>query len=365
MSILPKQSRARLAFVALGIFAAASSATAQNELIRVETELVNLNVVVTDRQGRRLSGLRREDFEVYEDGAQQEITHFTATERSLRLVLVFDVSLSMEAVLPMVKREARALLGSLRPGDEVSVISFASAVRRHSGWLNSEQAAEVINSVMPEAHAQPAPATSGRIGDANTYLYEAFQYVFNNFPAANDKIAVILFSDGVDTAAGRAAPNVKKRAEELGSQVLEQAQESWALIYPVRYQTEQAIGTLPKPSWRPFPNVIRIGAPPADPGRELFTQIAAATGGAVFEWTTRQDLIAASEKALADLRSQYSLAYAPPHPQNRNNFRRLQVRLKQPNLVARTRRGYFYDRLGRRGAASPAPPNHRLRPVPH
>jgi VWFA-related protein len=216
--------------------AAASFVAAQEEVIRVETELVDLNVVVKDRQGRRVGGLTREDFELYEDGARQEVTHFTATARPLRLVLVlvFDVSLSMEAVLPTVKQEAISLLGSLRSDDEVSVVSFASEIRRHSGWLNREQAGDMIRSVMSEPHAQPVPATIGRpgcrVGDGNTYLYEAFQYVFDYFQADNDKIAEVMFSDGVDTGAGRAIPRIRRRADEVGRDVRRQAQESWALV---------------------------------------------------------------------------------------------------------------------------------------
>ena len=335
-----------LAFVVLCIIAVAVPVVAQEEVVRVETSLVNLNVVVTDRQGRRVSGLTREDFEVYEDGSRQEITHFTSDERALRLVLVFDVSLSMEAVLPTVKQEAIALLGGLRADDEVSVVSFASEVRAGSGWLNKERAGDVIRSVTPEPHAQPVPASIDRhgyrVGDTNTYLYEAFHYIFDNFKADNDRIAVVMFSDGVDTAAGRAMTNIRRRADEVGRKVRREAQESWALVYAIRYTTEQAIGEMPAPARRPFPAVIRIGSPPADPGRELFGQIAAASGGEVFEWTTRQDLIAAVRNALRDLRSQYGLAYRPLRRKVGNGFRRIRIRVKQPNLVVRTREGYFY-----------------------
>jgi Ca-activated chloride channel homolog len=341
------------------VIAAASSVAAQEEVIRVETALVNLNVVVMDRQGRRVGGLTREDFEVYENGARQKISHFTATERPLRLILVFDVSLSMEAVLPTVKQEAIALLGSLRLDDEVSVVSFASEVRRLSGWLNIEQAGNVIRSVVPEPHAQPMPAAISRpgyrVGDTNTYLYEAFRYLFDNFRADNDRIAIVMFSDGVDTAAGRAMPNIRRRADEVGREVRRQAQESWALVYPIRYKTEQSVGEMPEPAGRPFPRAIRIGSRPADPGRELFAQIAAAGGGEVFEWTTRQDLIAAVSNAFADLRSQYGLAYTPPRRTGGNGFRRIKVRVKRPNLVARTREGYFYDKLDQRNTSTPPP----------
>jgi VWFA-related protein len=284
---------------------------------------------------------------VYEDGVLQEITHFTAEERSLRLVLVFDVSVSMEAVLPEVKQEALGLLASLRADDEVSVVTFASDVRKLSGWMTNEQAGNVIIGVTPEPHAQPVAASTGRsgyrIGDTNTYLYEALQYLFDNFRADNDRIAIVIFSDGIDTAAGRDISNINRRVDEVGKEVRWRAQESWALVYAIRYKTEQATGEIPVRAPRPFPTSIRIGKTPADSGRKLFEQIAAASGGEVFEWTTHQDLIAAVRNALADLRSQYGFAYSPQHRSEVREFRRIKIRVKKSNLIVRTRDGYFYN----------------------
>jgi VWFA-related protein len=248
MLYIPNQ--VRIGFTAFCfITAAATSVTAQEEIIKIRSSLVNLNAVVTDRQGRRVSGLKKEDFEVYEDGVLQEITHFTAEERSLRLVLVFDVSVSMEAVLPEVKQEALGLLASLRADDEVSVVTFASDVRKLSGWMTNEQAGNVIIGVTPEPHAQPVAASTGRsgyrIGDTNTYLYEALQYLFDNFRADNDRIAIVMFSDAIDTAAGRDLSNINRRVDEVGKEVRWRAQESWAQVYAIRYKTEQAIGEIP------------------------------------------------------------------------------------------------------------------------
>jgi Ca-activated chloride channel family protein len=324
---------------------AGSSVFAQEEVIRIDTTLVNLNVVVKDRQGRRVRGLMREDFDVYEDGVRQEITHFVAEKRALRLVLLFDVSISMEAVLPTIKQEAIALLNTLHADDTVNIVSFATDVQKPSGWLSREQAADVIRNVVSEPHPQPVPASVGqhgyRIGDTNTYLYEAFRYVFHNFKADSDRIAVVMFSDGVDTGAGRVMPNIRQRADEIGREMVRQAQESWALIYPIRYKTEQAIGDLPASARRPFPPVFRIGLAPDDPGRKLFEKIAAASGGEVFEWTTPHELTAAVTNALDDLRSQYGIAYRPPSPNGERRLRRIRVRVKRPNLVVRTREVYF------------------------
>lgn len=319
---------------------------AQEETINIETELVNLNVVVTDRQGRRVSGLTKDDFEVYEDGAPQEIAYFTATDRLLKLVLLFDVSISMDEVLPGVKRQAINLIDNLQPNDEVAVVSFATEVHRHSDWVRGEKAKNVVRLVTPEEHPLPLPPTFGRtgyrVGDGNTFMYEALQHVLENFKPdddVNDRVAVVMFTDGVDTGAGRWIGRINKRVDEVGKKVKRYAEEGWALFYPVRYKTNQVIGAIPKPAPRPFPNITIRRNNFKDPGPELLAKIAAATGGEAFAWTTEQDLNRVLEQALTDLRSQYGVAYKPPRT-NSNGFRHIKVRVKRPDLVARTRDGY-------------------------
>jgi VWFA-related protein len=180
-----------------------------------------------------------------------------------------------------------------------------------------------------------------RIGDGNTYLYEAFLYAFKHFKSSDDRIAIIMFSDGVDTGGGRIIPKIQKRVDNIGEEVVRQAQNSWGLVYPIRYKTKQIIGDLPAAAPRLFPNVVHIGSRPKDPGEGLFAKIAAASGGAIFDWTTRADLLVAVGNALTDLRSQYGVAYRPPL-KTETGLRHLKVRVKRPDLVVRTREGYIY-----------------------
>ncbi|MDT4896214.1 MAG: hypothetical protein QOH25_1291 [Acidobacteriota bacterium] len=339
----PYSKRLALALLC-GLVASLHVGAQQEETIKVETELVNINLVVMDRGGRRISGLKKEDFEVYEDGARQEISYFATEEQPLRLVLLFDTSLSMEEVLPFVKQEAVRLIDELRAQDEITVVTFASRVEwPTNGWVDRDQAKEQVRNLRSEPHQNPLPPTVGRpgynIGDGNTYLYEALQYVFEHVRGDDDKIAVIAFSDGVDTGAGRSFERTKERAETIGKNVKWLAEESWALVYPVRYKTKQWIGHDPKPAWRPA-RAITIGSAPTNPSVELLAKIATASGGEVFEFTTQQDLALALQKTLTDLRSQYSLAYRPPQAKDKNGFHRIRVRVKQQGLAVRARDGY-------------------------
>jgi len=344
--------RRGLIFVALSItcIVAAGFPAAAQDVIKIQTELVNLNVVVRDRDGHRVTGLRKEDFEVFEDDSRQEITHFRAEEIPLRLVLVFDLSLSMEAVLPTVKQGAGALLDSLRDEDEISVVAFASRVYQVSGWIKKDQARDLIDRLEAEPHPQPVTPTifhaGYRVGDANTYLFEAFKHCLTHFENSDDRVAIIMFTDLVDTGGGRLIPKMKNRADQMGNEDMQLAQQSWGMVYPIRYQTRQIIGDLPKPAPRPFPNGIQIGHAPPDPTKGVFEKIVAASGGEIFDWTTRADLVGAVGNVLADLRSQYSLGYRPPQP-DAAGFRHLKVQVKRPNLSVRTREGYIKPQQSR------------------
>jgi VWFA-related protein len=260
-------------------------------------------------------------------------------------VLLFDISISMEDILPTVQQTAIRFVEGLSVDDRLSVVSFASKSRLHTNWADRWKAIEAIKSLAPEPHPQPVPSAPGRngynIGDYNTFLYEAFQYVFDMLRDHRDRIAVIMFSDGVDTGAGRDIRKIKKRAEEIGQETKRQAEESWALVYPIRFKTKQVIGYFPEPATRRIPNIIKVGPLPKIPGSELFSEIAAASGGSVFEFTSEGDLTHAVREVIADLRSQYGIAYAPPDTSPRIGFHRIKVRVKKPGLIARTRNGYL------------------------
>ena len=163
-----------------------------------------------------------------------------------------------------------------------------------------------------------------------------------------------MFSDGVDTGVARDVRGMKKRIDTVAKEAMRQGQESWAVVYPIRYKTEQIIGDLPPAASRPFPSIVlQIGGPPADPRRGIFEKITVASGGAIFDWTTRADLLLAVGNVLADLRSQYGVGYRLPLKKDAS-FRRLKVRVKRPNLVVRTREGYIYHQPVRpRRATSP------------
>jgi Ca-activated chloride channel homolog len=342
----------RLLFQALALsFIQIPGAFAQQEpavKLKIDTELVNLNVVVTDKSGQRVRGLVKDDFEVFEDGVKQEISHFVAQERPLKLVLLFDTSISMKEVLPAVKRAGVKMVEDFSDDDRLSVISFASEVRLHAEWVEKGKAIDAIKLLEPEPHRTvqlPVTHEDLPIYDNNTYLFEAFRYVFDMLRNNRDRVAVITFSDGIDTGGGRVISNQRKRVEELGSETKSQAEESWAIVYPIRFKTNQLAGKYPESARRfPISIGIKIGGPPKHPGTEFLSELAAASGGRLFEFTGEEDLARSIQEVLLDLRSQYAIAYTPPDAGPRKGFHRIKVLVKKPGLIARTRGGYLVTR---------------------
>jgi Ca-activated chloride channel homolog len=310
----------------------------QASTVKIETDLINLNVVVTDRHGQRVRGLEKNDFEVYEDGVKQEIYHFAAEERPLKIVALFDTSISMKEVLPVVKQAGVKLVENFSADDRLSIVSFAREVHLQAEWVEKGKAIDAIRLLEPEPYLhQDLP-----VYDYNTYLFEAFKYVFDMLQDNRDRVMLITFSDGIDTGGARSISNMKKRVEELGRETKRQVEESWAVVYPIRFKTKQVTGEYPE-SARRFPTImtIRIGKPPKYPGSEFLSELAAASGGRLFEFTGQEDLAKAVQEVLLDLRSQYRIGYYPTETSMRKGFHRIKLQVKKPGLIVRTREGYL------------------------
>ena len=97
--------------------------------IRAEVNMISLPVVVTDRLGKRITDLKREDFQVFENGVRQEIAGFAATDEPVSVALLLDTSGSTEHELAKIQNAAIDFVYQLHPDDEVAVMSFADDVR--------------------------------------------------------------------------------------------------------------------------------------------------------------------------------------------------------------------------------------------
>ncbi len=306
-----------------------------SQTIRVNVEMVSLPVVVTNQDGRRITDLKREEFEVYEDGVKQEISGFGATDEPLEIALLLDTSGSTEFQLAKIQNAAIEFVNQLHPDDEVAILSFADDTTLQEDFSIDRKKNEYgIKKTRPGGW---------------TVLYEAVWLALEDvLKPIKERKAMVLFTDGVDTHSGKASEK----------ETLELAKETRATIYCVYYNTEgdqyrrkTTIGgyptqTTPPIIFNPLPPVIGgsgsgSGSDPAEysHGREYLAKLSEYSGGLYFDGIT--DLRGAFASVAKELASQYSIGYYSSNGKNDGKFRKVEVKVNKPGLVARTKKGYY------------------------
>ncbi len=185
-----------------------------DDIIKVDTKVVTVPVRVLDGKGRFISGLTKENFQIFEDKVEQEIAFFSDQEQPFTVALVLDMSYSSKFKIKEIQRAAMDFINELRPADKVLVVSFDGEVHVLSRPTNDRK-------VLGRAIYQTKI-------DSGTSLYDAFDWVINKeFSKIDGRKAIVLFSDGVDTTS--------EKSHDM--QNLRDVLETDALIYPIQYDT--------------------------------------------------------------------------------------------------------------------------------
>jgi VWFA-related protein len=310
-----------------------------------ETESINIDVVVKDAGGKLVPDLKKEDFEIYEDGVQQEIIGFKPINQPLRLVLLFDTSTSMGFIFPGIKDESVKFVQSLNQLDEIIVASFSSDLQCPKDWGGKARATNNIldltsvsgtgpvaqpraPSPFPPGRRLPGPGGRLALPDVDTNLYGALHDLFERFGGVGGNEIVLLVSDGKDSVDGNKA---KQREVKDPKQVIQKSQKSWVQVNTACFNLERGSGLSP----------IGIGRGKGHGSNcKFLSEIADTTGGRAFEFETQSDFTLILRKILDEWRSQYSLAYSPSS-QGKAGFHKLRTVVKRPDVVARAREGYL------------------------
>jgi VWFA-related protein len=275
-----------------------------DEVVRVSTSLVPLPAAVTDREGRAVTGLRLEDFELLVDGRPRPLAELSRSETPANIVLLFDNSSSLNATRAFQKEAAiRFLRTVLRPVDRAALYSISTApelIRRLTG-----DAGALAHTV--ENFPKPKGATA--LFDS---LAEAADYV----GAEPGRNVFVVVSDGTDTA-----------SELDFDAALSTVLRNHVQVYVLR------IGHSDNANLRDLA------------GERRFQEFAAQTGGAVFVPRTREDFQRAFTRIATDLAEQYVLSYYPTEEDRAARFRTLTLRVRnRPGLEVRTRKGFYPPR---------------------
>ncbi len=313
----------------------------EGDVVRIDTNLVTVPVSVLDRDGRFISDLRREQFNVSENGVEQKIAYFESTEKPFTVALLLDTSGSTFFHLWEIKEAAINFAKQLRPQDRVLIVTFDRLVMLLTEATNDQK---VITEVVQR----------NAITGFSTRLYDAIDLVIKaRLNKIDGRKAIVLFTDGVDTASYQATyQSTLREVEELD-----------ALIYPVQYDTTDFVAAQTRTNativtttitGRHFParssSRVTYGNPKASgPGTSIgdykladqfLHQLATKTGGRLYAANDRTQLTDAFSKIAEELRHQYSLGYYPQATLQSGERREIKVRVDQPNVAVRARDSY-------------------------
>jgi VWFA-related protein len=325
----------------------------QNEMgtIRLNTDLVTVDAVVTDRDGNRVSGvLRASDFVIYEDGVRQAINSFSATDAPFNLVLLLDTSGSASHEIELMRRAALRFLDELRPRDRVAVIQFSKEVELLED-LTSERAE------IEEALRLLKPGTG-------TSFYDSLNLAIDEvFKGVEGRKAIVALTDGVDsfgyTTFGRIlteieSSNILTYFLELDTEGFTQAgmtrdcnDEShfeFSRKQFEKYLTEYGKGVIMSEN-QPHCRLSReeraqVNRRLYESARRELREMADKTGGRVYPVKDLKQLEPAYSQIAAELRTFYSMSYYPTNEKHNGKWRTLRVKVNRPGLVAKTRPGY-------------------------
>lgn len=291
-------------------------AAGQQPLFRGTADTVRVFVTVTDRDGRLVTHLTQPQFEIRDEGRPQPITVFDNTPRPIRLVVMLDVSGSMEGNLPLLRAGAEQLFSRLRADDAVRVGSFGRDV-----------------TISPEFTRDPVQlrrALPGYIAsDAPTPLWRAIEEALDVFKdQSNERPVILVLSDGKDSGPINFRQNNSSQVD-----VIDRARAEDVMIYGIGMRSRS--GRPVMPGLGPGGLQAMMVADLPDPG---LARVAEETGGGYTEIRYGQDLGAAFAQVADELHSQYLLGFAPPKRDGKVHD--LDVRVSERSLKPRARKTY-------------------------
>jgi VWFA-related protein len=289
--------------------------------IRVRTVLVNVPVVITDERGGYLTGLKKEDFTLYEDGKMQPVALFAASEEPVQVALLLDTSKSTVTVLKKIKKAAMEFVKRMRPKDRALIMTFDSQVNLHSRLRDDKkELEEILTEIKTGAYV------GTRLKDA------VFEITSNYFKSIPGRKAIVLFSDGQDFG-----------SRVSDKELLASVNESGTLIYSIFYLVD--VRALAKELFDvPFPQRTDTasGSPWAQREREAraFLQEISVLSAGRFSIGQASNLNQTFIQIIDELRHQYLLAFYPEKAKLDGAEHALKVEVNRTGTIPRCRPSY-------------------------
>ena len=338
----------------------------EGDVVRVETQLVTVPAIVTDKTGRPISTLRLENFAVFEDGKPQRLTNFDTTEAPFEIALLLDTSGSTRDDLGLIRDAANAFISALRAGDRISVVAFNNE-RGTTGPIAS------VDVLTPLTDKRTVLRTAvANLGTSNgTPFYDALlrigDQVFHDPPTDQfrGRRAIVALTDGVDSTsnsdfdeartklsrAGVAAYFIQVSTEDyVEDRLLKDCQDDGRLTLSAKQLERFRRLFVPSAQREDYQDFCRLGQfERMDISRQLYNlarremaELARATGGKNFSAASLQEASAAFAEVAREIGTQYSLGYYPSDKTRDGRFRQIKVELRGvKDANVRARDGYY------------------------
>jgi VWFA-related protein len=298
-----------LTFTAFGLAVATLAVQAQQTRrpprFAVNVDAVTLDVVVTDKKGRFVKGLKQEDFVVLEEGVPQALEFFTAETTPVTVMVLLDSSASVRSSLESIQKSANHFLDKLRRGDRARVGLFHERVIFGPRFTDDiDEHIAMIRNMRPHR---------------STHLYDALYEALEKLSTVEDRKALLLFTDGDDEG-----------SETTREDAVEAARRSYVSIYTVGFL-----------GWNWVDGM--------DINENLLTQLAEFSGGSAFFPENEKEIRKSFDRIQDELHRQYRMAYFPKEKQGEDVWRHIDVKVpKRRDLTIRARQGYYSSTVSAR-----------------
>lgn len=311
-----------------------STAFAQDDppVISIDSSIVRLNVGVVDQKGRAVTSLNEADFTVYEDGVKQPISRFAPTVTPFSVVMILDMSGSTLGFRETIRQSAFRFIDALAPDDRVAVIEFYDKVNLRNDFTSNRKT--IANSIN---------AANGR---GKTQLFKALDFALDKLSSEGARRkAVIVLTDGIDTAQQNNDRNLLEKVQfsevstainpeknDALNRVLNRADAQGVTLYPLALPTGD-------PAKLADPTPLQVAMFQA--ARARLEILANRTGGTYNVINRIEEMGLLYGKIAADLRALYTVEYQPTNEKRDGRFRTIKIEVRNPDLIARTRQGYY------------------------
>jgi Ca-activated chloride channel homolog len=267
------------------------------DVIKIESSQVVLNVTVTDISGKPVANLKQNQFKVFVDDEEQKIEFFASEETPFAAVILIDTSGSMENGISLARSAAINFLDGLRPNDMTAIYNFDSRVSLVQDFSNNRDISERIFSLR-----------AAGMTVLNDAIYRAALELDKR---SEKRKAIVVLSDGADTRSGRSSDKALKTAIEAGATIYTIDMSSLNSVDKARLQSQNAL-----------------------------KNFAEKTGGKFIQTPGGMAMREAFKNVVQELGVQYTLSFEPTNKKKDGKWRAIEIRVTKPNLNIRTRKGY-------------------------